>query len=167
MAHCDSYIFGECTYGACLLAPWIPEGLGDAGDWATDAVAAGLNVTNIPTVSSVVSYARGDGYSSFGHCGFVLDTYSDGSFLVREMNYVAWDQYDDRVSSTYDVAGFILAPGQQPGGAPGGRGGPPGDTPNDLNYEWGVIQTYLNGGIDRQFSYLDWAPTALAGIYTP
>ncbi len=167
MAHCDSYLFGECTWGCCELNSWIPEGLGDGGDWATNAVNQGLNVTNIPTIGSVVSYARGDGYSPFGHCATVEDVYSDGTFLVKEMNYVAWDQYDERVSTTFDVAGFILAPGQQPGGGGQGRGGPPGNAPNDLQYEWGVIQDYLNGGINRQFSYLDWAPTALAGIYTP
>ncbi len=164
MAACDSYVFGQCTWGCCELTGWIPEGLGDAGDWANNAVGRGLDVTNVPTVGSVVSYGRGDGYSLFGHCGLVEDVYTDGTFLVKEMNYVAWDQYDERVSTTYDVAGFILAPGTLPN--TGGRGQGPGsqNAPDDLRYEWGVVADYLNGGIQTQFNYLDWAPTALSRI---
>lgn len=125
MAYCDTYDPGECTRGACQLAPWVGQYWGDGGDWARRAAAAGFALTMTPTVGSVVCYGRGDGYSEFGHVAYVEDTYDDGTFLVREMNFTAWDVYDERRSTTYDVVAFILPPGVQPGASPpsGGRGG--------------------------------------------
>lgn len=125
MARCDSYYYGECTYGACIDAGWIPDGLGNGGDWAANAGRFGLQVTDIPTVGAAVCYAAGDGYSSFGHCGIVRAVGVNGQFLVHEMNFVAFAQYDDRWSNTFDVAGFVLPPGVSPGSSPAqGRGGP-------------------------------------------
>lgn len=143
MAHCGSYVFGECTYGACNESSWVPEGLGDGGDWAANAPSFGLHVTMIPTVGAIVSYCRGDGYSPFGHCGRVLQVYGDGTFLVREMNYVAWDDYDQRVSSQYDVCGFILPPGVSPGAGPPPGGGA-GSAPGELLASWDRLAYYYN-----------------------
>jgi len=126
MARCDSYAFGNCTAGACQENPWIPEGLGDGGDWAFNAPAHGLAVTMNPTVGAVVSYCRGHGYSEFGHVGTVVAVGNDGRFLVHEMNFVGFNTWDSRWSSTYDVCGFILPPGATPGrgaNAPGPAGG--------------------------------------------
>jgi surface antigen len=142
MARCDSYAFGNCTQGACLDNPWIPDGLHDGGDWAFNAIGFGLSVTMVPTVGAVVSYCRGHGYSDFGHVGTVLQVAADGRFLVREMNFVAFDAYDDRWSTAYDVCGFILPPGAQPGrgaNAPGPVGaGPSGLVP------WAPIAAFEN-----------------------
>lgn len=132
MTRCDTYSFGNCTWGACEAAGWIPEGLGDAGDWAANAAARGWQVTEIPTVGAAVSYCRGDGYSQWGHCGIVLEVGGDGRFLVHEMNYSAFDAYDDRWSTLGDVCGFILAPGTSPGQPPPGQGGPPGGVPPQI-----------------------------------
>ena len=141
---CESYYFGECTRGACEYAYWVPEGLGNAGDWAGNAAARGFAVTMTPTVGAVVVYGAGNGYSSFGHCGVVLDVGAGQQFLVHEMNYVAWDQYDDRWSNLYDVVGFILPPGVSPGaGAPSGLG--PGPGPQDrLALAWATLAADWN-----------------------
>lgn len=151
MARCDSYIFGECTWGACEKAAWIPEDLGDGGDWALNAPAHGLQVTMVPTVGAVVSYGRSSAYSAWGHCGVVEDVTQDGHFLVREMNYVGFDVYDDRLSDMSDVVGFILPPGVQPGTAPGGGAGPPGTTPGAVVDSWTRLQDELNNQAPARF----------------
>lgn len=151
---CESYYFGECTWGACEYAYWVPEGLGNAGDWAANAAARGYQVTDVPTIGSVVVYGAGDGYSNFGHCGVVIDVAGNGQFLVHEMNYVAWDQYDDRWSSAYDVVGFILQPGTSPGAGPPstGLGGPgPG---GELAVAWGTLAQDWNQTVTQEVSML-------------
>lgn len=144
MAACDSYDFGECTWGACEYAYWVPEGLGNAGDWAANAAARGYEVTMVPTIGSVAVYGSGDGYSIFGHCGVVIDVAGPDRFLIHEMNYTAWDQYDDRWSNTYDVVGFILQPGTSPGGgAPSvGLGGT--GPAQDLSIAWSSLAADWN-----------------------
>lgn len=151
MARCDSYDFGQCTWGACQARDWVPDDLGNGGAWAANAPSLGFQVTDIPTAGAVVSYAPGDGYSEFGHCGVVLDVYGDGSFLVYEMNYVGFDQYDQRHSSNYDVAGFILPPGVQPGQGGAGPGGGRGAVdangiPIELNNVWTAMAWWANTG---------------------
>ena len=144
MAGQETYYFGECTWYVAGALDWIPGGLGNAGDWCANAAAFGFNETLIPTEGSAVVYAPGFGYSKFGHCGKVEQVYGDGTFLVSEMNYVAWDQVDERQSSMWDVACFILAPGMAPGqvGGPGpGRGGPSND---DLYAAWGAWSELQN-----------------------
>lgn len=144
MARCDSYYAGECTQGACQAASWVGDGWGNATDWCGHAAGAGLQLTSVPTKGAVVVYAAGDGYSQYGHCGVVQDVYADGSFLVLEMNYSTWNDYDQRVSSQYDVECFILPPGASPGGpspTPPGRGGP--GQANIIN-EWWQLQDAIN-----------------------
>lgn len=159
MAGQSTYDFGECTWYVAGALDWIPGGLGNAGDWCVNAAGRGFAETLIPTEGSAVVYAAGDGYSNFGHCAKVEQVYADGTFLVSEMNYVAWDTRDERISSMWDVACFILAPGQSPGqGAPpgGGRGGPSND---DLYAAWGAWAEVNNNGAPNAAAYV----SALAG----
>lgn len=146
MARCDTYVPGQCTWGACQAAGWIPEGLGNGGDWAADAAARGYVVTPVPTLGAAVSYCAGDGYSEFGHCGIVTAVYPDGQFLVHEMNYVAPFVYDDRQSTTYDVCGFIVPPGVEPGqqGTLGMGAGPGGglSIPGEISDMWEQIRAW-------------------------
>lgn len=153
MARCDTYSYGNCTWGCCQAAGWVPEGLGDAGDWAANAAARGWAVTQTPTVGSVVSYCRGDGYSFWGHCGLVLQVGSDGRFLVHEMNYSEFAVYDDRWSTLGDVCGFILAPGTSPG-QPGGPPAPsptgvPPQIPGALMLAWENVRAYTTTTADQ------------------
>lgn len=150
MSDCSSYYPGQCTAGACEWSGgWIPNYLGDGGDWAANYAAQGGGVTMDPTVGAVVCYARGDGYSDFGHVAGVTAVFADGTFQVHEMNYIAPYEWDDRVSSSYDVAGFLLPPGVAPGsGASLGRGSGPQGWPSgaqdfiaaydQLRWYWGV-----------------------------
>lgn len=150
MARCDSYDFGECTAGACAAASWIPDGLGNGGEWSANAPAHGIMVTDVPTVGAVVSYCPGDGYSPFGHCALVTQVYPDGTFQVYEMNYVAFDQYDSRRSTINDVCGFLLPPGVQ-AGAGGGAGGPAASPDlNGLFWYWSHLADYYNSGVVTQ-----------------
>lgn len=147
MGRCDTYDLGECTWGVCEAAGWVPEQLGNATDWAGNAAAQGFQLTLTPTVGSVVVYAAGGGYSDFGHVGLVSAVYGPDSFLVHEMNFAAWDVYDDRVSNLGDVEAFILPPGVGPGlgGGAGVTGGGPGSA-DDVRIAWGGLQDWLNQG---------------------
>lgn len=144
MARCDTYSFGNCTRGACDDNSWVPDGLGDGGDWARDAAARGFVVTMIPTVGAVVCYCRGDGYSPYGHVGTVVQVAGPDSFQVREMNYAAFDQFDLRWSNTFDVCGFILPPGVQPGQPGGGQGAGSGGLspgiPQEIRQAWEAVR---------------------------
>jgi hypothetical protein len=145
MGRCDSYYFGECTWGVCEQAPWVGEGWGNAADWLGSAQRAGFSTTDRPTVGAVCVYGSSSAYSIYGHVGLVVAVYGDNSFRVREMNYVGWDQYDERNSSMFDVEGFILPPGVAAGSGGGSQGGgaagaPQGGGFQDASWAWGELQ---------------------------
>lgn len=169
MARCDSYAFGNCTRGACEQADFIPEGLGDGGDWAADYAAQGGVVTMIPTAGSVVSYCRGDGYSEFGHCAYVLEVYPDGTFLVKERNYVAFNVDDERRSSGVDVCGFLLAPGMTPGQTHIPGRGAPGPAslaafPAELVNAWETARWWTDAGHNLEWTRVSGTWQAIDGI---
>lgn len=154
MARCDSYDFGQCTWGACELAPWCPERLGNGGDWAASARALGYEVTMTPTVGALVCYLAGDGYSQYGHCAVCTAVYADGTFEVREMNYAAYDEYDDRRSNTYDLGGFILPPGVSPGAGGGAGAGPGGGGDTIMKDAWANVTTAWHAQIPGMLNQL-------------
>ncbi len=154
MAGEDTYDFGECTWYCAHDRWWVRGGWGNATDWAGNAARDGLQLTMVPTLGAVVDYAAGNGYSTFGHVAVVRQVYGSDSFLVSEMNYVAWDEVDERVSNLHDVEAFILPPGVQPGGGgppPGGGGSGAVDA---ALLEWASLQQYLNSGIDSHLYWL-------------
>jgi len=151
---CDSYTFGNCTAGVCALADWVPDGLGDGGDWAFNAPSHGLQVVNTPVEQSVVSYCRGGGYSEFGHVALVEAVYPDGTFLVKEMNFVMFDGYDERVSTQGDVCGFILPPGGAQGRGGSGGSPPPGSLAWTPAHEFDKIRWYLMTGSNLSLAHL-------------
>lgn len=164
MARCDSYTFGNCTAGACALAPWIPDWLGDGGDWAGSWRRLGGQVIYQPQPGTVVSYCRGDGYSQFGHCGYVEQVASTGLFLVREMNYVEFDAYDERWSNMQDVCGFLVPPGGLTGsgssqGGPSGAGGL-----DDVRAAWDQLAGWWNQDSDSMAQALQQVHDLLNGI---
>lgn len=168
MAHCDSYDPGQCTAGACQLNSWIPDGLGNGGEWAANAGAYGLAVTMTPTAPSVVCYCAGDGYSEFGHVATVLSVNGDGTFVVREENYLGPFQWDDRTSSDYDVCGFILPPGGQPGqtggqGSGGGSGPAAGAGRSEVENSWNGFGQVVNSYIPNINQYAQWVTSNIEG----
>jgi hypothetical protein len=160
---CSSYDVGECTWGVCELAVWVPEQLGNARDWPARAVNYGLQETPVPTVGAVVCYAPGFGYSQLGHLGVVVADHGDGTFDVQEMNYTAFNQYDLRTSTLADVTTFILPPGVLPGG--GGDIGPGGTVtpPQDLETAWAQFAHFWNVSIDQRVDELAAITAGLEG----
>lgn len=156
MARCDSYYYGECTRGACEFAGWVQDGWGNAWEWVASAQNAGFNTTMVPTQGAVVVYGAGDGYSRFGHCGVVTDVGVGDQFLVHERNYVAWNEDDDRWSSSYDVSGFILAPGTVAGqgGPTPGAGGP--NASGDVAQALGTLAGDWNQTIPNEWARFGW-----------
>lgn len=158
MARCESYDLGECTWGVCQLASWLPEGLGDAGDWAADGAAAGLQVIGYPVPGAVVVYGRGNGYSDRGHVALVTQVYGPNSFAVREMNFIKWDTYDERVSNAYDAIAFLLPPGAIPGlgGGAAESGGGAGLPSVEVAWTWaaGVLNDVVPALRDQLSGFL-------------
>lgn len=148
MAGQDTYTFGQCTYYCAREAWWVQGHWGNAADWPANAARAGFQLTLTPTVGAVVGYGAGDGYSEFGHVALVVQVYSAFSFLVSEMNFVAWDEVDQRVSNMHDVTAFILPPGVSPGAGAGVAQGQGSGTPDDVRIEWAGIADWLNNGAD-------------------
>lgn len=164
MARCDSYTDGNCTKGACQLAPWIPDWLGDGGDWAAHWEQLGGLVAESPVPGSVVCYARGDGYSQFGHVAYVLSVAPDGTFLVREENFVGLGQFDDRQSNMWDVAGFLLPPPGFQGSGAGLTGPSGGGGADDVRQAWADLQQWLNGGMEWWINELNTTANLMNGI---
>ncbi len=105
-----AYTWGNCTYYVAQVASWIPGGLGNAGDWLTNAEAKGFKTSSTPQVGSVAVYGAGGGYSQFGHVAYVTGVNGNGTFDVSEMNFTGLNQVDQRTSTMGDVLGFILPP---------------------------------------------------------
>lgn len=168
MAGQSTYAFGNCTWWVAGAVAWVQGGWGDGGDWAYNAQRAGLQLTSVPTVGSVVCYARGNGYSVFGHVALVIAVYGPQSYRVREMNFYAFDTVDERDTSTYDVAAFILGPGMVPGGGgpgPGGQGAGAG-TPglDQVAAAWSLWQQWLNVRAPQQIVSIEQAALAVSAI---
>lgn len=148
MARCYSYVVGECTWGACELAPWLPEGLGDADQWLVRAAADGLQLTSLPTTGAVVAFTPGGWVSPLGHVALVVATYSATDFDVREMNWAGFDVYDVRHATIAGVDGFILPPGVSPGSL-GPVIAPANLAPLDsLSLAWADLQQFWNTDIE-------------------
>lgn len=154
MAKCDSYDFGQCTWYVCSELSWVPEGLGNAADWLANGIAAGLQSANFAIRGSVVVFGAGNGYSDFGHVAIVDAVHADGSFLVREMNYSAWDTVDYRNTTYFDALGFLLPSDGLPGesDAPPPTSGAPG-TPA-LTDAWAMLQNSFNFVLPTNFGWL-------------
>jgi len=82
----NSYPWGWCTWGAEELANRDLNYLGNAGDWAYNAVRRGIPTGSYPQVGATVVFAGGvQGASSLGHVAHVIAV-SGSSFEVEEMN---------------------------------------------------------------------------------
>lgn len=121
-----------------------------------------------PTAPSVVCYCPGDGYSEFGHVGTVLAVNADGTFVVREENYVAPYVWDTRTSTTYDVCGFILPPGGVPGqnvqqGQGSGSGPVAGAGRSEVENSWQGFGDVVNSYIPNINQYMQWVQSNIEG----
>ena len=82
------YPFGQCTYGAFVLAHDNVGGLGMARDWYVNAIRRGLPTGSVPRVGATVVFAPGvQGASrTEGHVGHVVKLGANGMFLMEAMN---------------------------------------------------------------------------------
>jgi surface antigen len=100
----NSFVPGQCTWGIASRLPitWS----GNANEWAVNAQAQGIEVTNTPTVGSI---AQTSGDSYLGHVALVESLNPDGSFVVWEMNGANGPfTTDERTTTTAEFPNFIL-----------------------------------------------------------
>jgi len=108
----NTYPWGQCTWGAAAQSSFNVSGLGNAKDWLANARHRGLPTGSSPRVGATVVYQPGvQGASGLGHVAHVIAVYSNGSFLVREMNYYGFGggfgRFSTRVSHTGWGVSFI------------------------------------------------------------
>ncbi len=106
---------GQCTWWAAIRR--MDENFLDLGtyayQWAYNAPGRGFRTGYTPTVGATVVFQRGVlGASSWGgHVGHVEAVYSNGSFLISEMNFYAngggWDRVSYRVIPVVPGVSFI------------------------------------------------------------
>ena len=161
---CASYTFGQCTFGACRWAGWVPEGLGNANQWWERAGARGYARTQVPTVGALAIFQDERRYNAaFGHCGVVIAVASFTRFQVEEMNFASWNVYDARWTDRVGLLGFIRQPGTVEGS---GMAGPPAPLPpaHDLESAWGNLAAFWNYVVDAEVVGLHDLTVALKGI---
>jgi LysM repeat protein len=86
----NGFPVGWCTYYVATKrnVTWR----GDAGFWYQNASAAGYAVGPTPKPGSIMVTWE----SYLGHVAYVESVNSDGSWVVTEMNWLAWDVIDQR-----------------------------------------------------------------------
>ena len=115
MAENNTYVSGQCTWWCKNQAPWIPNGLGNAAEWLTNARNQGFQTSQKPQVGAIAIWGPGiDPPLGFGHCAKVIAVRPDGTFTVSEMNWQGVGKVDTRnVGDRSNLMGFILPPGTQ------------------------------------------------------
>jgi surface antigen len=150
MARCSSYTAGNCTAGACYAEGWIPEGLGNANQWLERAAAKGFATSDVPTVNAVAVFNDSVLYNYiFGHCAVVEAVASYDRFKVLEMNFTAFNAYDERWTGRTGLLGFILPPGTAAGTGMGGPTPVP-SAAHELEAAWDGLAAFWNYVIDVQ-----------------
>lgn len=97
----NTYTSGNCTWYAKSMRPDLPNSLGNAYSWLSNAIRQGLPVSYSPVVGSV-AVARG-----YGHVGMV--TGIDGNRVhITEMNYNGLGVISSRWSDSSEWQGYIL-----------------------------------------------------------
>lgn len=96
----NTYDYGYCTWYVKNRRPDLPNNLGNANTWYSRAAAQGYSVGSKPRAGAVGVDTGGE----YGHVVYVQRVNGDGTVLIAEMNYRAWN-----VSSTRTVsAGSFL-----------------------------------------------------------
>jgi len=98
------FVYGECTWyvASRRYVPWT----GDAWMWYGNARAMGYSEGQVPEPGAIMVTWESVYY---GHVAYVEQVNADGSFVVSEMNFKAWDVIDERTLHVKDVPliGFI------------------------------------------------------------
>ncbi len=81
----NTYPVGQCTWGVKTLAPWIPNYLGNANQWLTNAANLGFRVGSEPAVGAIAVWNNDGG--GYGHVAYVTAVTSARAIRVQESNY--------------------------------------------------------------------------------
>jgi surface antigen len=95
----NTYTYGYCTWYVKNQLSWVPNGWGNANQWATNARSQGYTVSNTPIVGAVAQTTSG----SLGHVAVVIAV-GDGTVTVSEMNFTGWNRVSTR---TVTVNSFV------------------------------------------------------------
>lgn len=76
----NSYVWGQCTWGAKVLAPWAGNNWGNAASWAWNASAEGFRTGTVPQVGAIAVW-------SGNHVAVVVEVQSANSIRVMESNW--------------------------------------------------------------------------------
>ena len=87
----NTYSYGYCTWYVKNRRPDLPNNLGNAETWYSRAAAQGLSVGSTPVVGAVGQ--RGN------HVVYVEAVNGDGTILISEMNYQAWNVQSSRTAN--------------------------------------------------------------------
>ncbi|KXT75729.1 GBS Bsp-like repeat-containing protein [Streptococcus sp. DD12] len=85
MGQTNTYPVGQCTWGVKNLAPWIPNYLGNANQWLTNAASLGFRVGTEPAVGAIAVWNHDGG--GYGHVAYVTAVASTNRIKVQESNY--------------------------------------------------------------------------------
>jgi LysM repeat protein len=100
----SKFVYGQCTWYVASRRniPWT----GDAWMWYGGARAMGFATGMVPEPGAIM--VTWESYY-YGHVAYVEQVNADGSFVVSEMNFRAWDVIDTRTLRVRDVPliGFI------------------------------------------------------------
>jgi LysM repeat protein len=98
------FTYGQCTWYVASRrnVPWT----GDAWMWWTNARAMGYAEGQVPEPGAIMVTWES---LIYGHVAYVEQVNADGSFVVSEMNFKAWDVIDERTLTVREVPliGFI------------------------------------------------------------
>ena len=99
----NHFAFGFCTYYVATrrYVPWF----GNANQWIAGARAYGFAEGSTPRPGAIMVTAEGP----IGHVAYVETVNADGSWVVSEMNFAAWDVVDRRTIHPGGVP--LISPG--------------------------------------------------------
>lgn len=111
-----TYALDQCTWYVSKTLSWVPGGLGNAGDWITNAPKQGLQTSSTPQIGSVIVWRPNQGGATgAGHVAVVTGFQpGNGLPIVSEMNWKGLGIQDTRnltAAQTQQAAGYILPPG--------------------------------------------------------
>lgn len=78
-----SYPTGQCTWGVKVMAPWVGDWWGNAGQWAASASQLGFEVGTTPKPGAIACWNDG----GYGHVALVVEVESETSIQVYESNF--------------------------------------------------------------------------------
>ncbi|HGD2641143.1 TPA: CHAP domain-containing protein [Streptococcus agalactiae] len=81
----NTYLMGQCTWGAKSMASWVGNYWGNANQWGASARAAGYSVGTTPRVGAVAVWPYDGG--GYGHVAVVTSVANNSSIQVMESNY--------------------------------------------------------------------------------